>query len=143
MRGRVCSLQLLLGLTSTVILRFDSSRGLMTIFYCLKFGTPPTWRAGPIFIAPRTGWPSNPVTHPVGKGSYRIISFDSQYVALGQIPHKTQLPALLLLLESCELAAMKACLQSHSITSDISSGSPFKAFNRHVTLLFIPIIHIQ
>jgi hypothetical protein len=33
--------------------------GLMTIFYCLMFDTPPTWRArSPYLYPPGTGWPS-------------------------------------------------------------------------------------
>jgi hypothetical protein len=31
----------------------------MTIFYCLKFETPPTWRAWSLYLySPGTGWPS-------------------------------------------------------------------------------------
>jgi hypothetical protein len=37
-RGRVCRLQLLLALASAIILGFES-RGLVTIFYCLRFET--------------------------------------------------------------------------------------------------------
>jgi hypothetical protein len=44
-RGWVCRLQLLLALAGTVILRFESRAGLMTIFYCLRFDTPRNWRA--------------------------------------------------------------------------------------------------
>jgi hypothetical protein len=43
-KGRVCHLQLLLVLASAVILG-PSLAGLMTTFYCLRFETPPTWRA--------------------------------------------------------------------------------------------------
>jgi hypothetical protein len=33
--------------------------GLVTIFYCLKLETPPTWRARPPYLyPPGTGWPS-------------------------------------------------------------------------------------
>jgi hypothetical protein len=36
-----------------------SSPGLMTTFYCLRFDTPPTWRArSPYLYPPGTGWPS-------------------------------------------------------------------------------------
>jgi hypothetical protein len=36
-----------------------SPAGLMTIFYCLRFETPPTWRARfPYFYPPETRWPS-------------------------------------------------------------------------------------
>jgi hypothetical protein len=35
-----------------------SPAGLMTIFYCLRFETLPTWRArSPYLYPPRTGWP--------------------------------------------------------------------------------------
>jgi hypothetical protein len=43
-RGWICDLQLLQVLASAVILRSES-RGTMTTFYCLRFETPPTWRA--------------------------------------------------------------------------------------------------
>jgi hypothetical protein len=43
-RGWVCRLQFLLLLASGVILRSESRR-IMTTFYCLRFETPPTWRA--------------------------------------------------------------------------------------------------
>jgi hypothetical protein len=36
-----------------------SPAGLMTIFWCLRFETPPTWRARPSYLYPSgTGWPS-------------------------------------------------------------------------------------
>jgi hypothetical protein len=37
---------------------------LMTIFYCLRFETPPTWRArSPYLYPPVTGWPSYTPRH--------------------------------------------------------------------------------
>jgi hypothetical protein len=50
-RGWVCRLQLLLVLASADILRFES-RG--TTFYCLRFETPPSWRAKSPYLY-RTG----------------------------------------------------------------------------------------
>jgi hypothetical protein len=36
-----------------------SLEGLVTISYCLRFGTPPTWRSkSPYLYPPGTGWPS-------------------------------------------------------------------------------------
>jgi hypothetical protein len=62
-RGWVCHLQLLLTLASAVILGSESE-GLMTIFYCLKFETPKTWRArSPYLYPPGTGWPSYTPRH--------------------------------------------------------------------------------
>jgi hypothetical protein len=62
-RGRVCRLQLLLVLVSAIILGSES-RGLMTIFYCLRFDTPPTWRARwPYLYPPGTGWLSYILRH--------------------------------------------------------------------------------
>jgi hypothetical protein len=53
---------LLLALTSAVILRFKS-HALMT-FYCLRFKTPPTWRARSLYLYPLgTGWPSYSSRH--------------------------------------------------------------------------------
>jgi hypothetical protein len=64
-RGWVCSLQLLLALSSAVILGSDAYR-LMTIFYCLKFEIPPTWRARFLYLyPPGTGWPSYTPRHRV------------------------------------------------------------------------------
>jgi hypothetical protein len=55
-RERVCHLQLLLVLASAVILG-PSPAGFMTIFYCLRFDTPPTWRArSPYLYPPGTGF---------------------------------------------------------------------------------------
>jgi hypothetical protein len=52
-RGRICRLQLLLILGSTVILGSESR------CYYLRFETPPTSRArSPYFYPPGTGWPS-------------------------------------------------------------------------------------
>jgi hypothetical protein len=41
-----------------------SPAGLLTIFYCLRFETPPTWRAvSPYLYPPGTGWPSYTPRH--------------------------------------------------------------------------------
>jgi hypothetical protein len=41
-----------------------SPTGLMTTFYCLRLGTPPTWRARyPYLYPPLTGWPSYTPRH--------------------------------------------------------------------------------
>jgi hypothetical protein len=74
-REWVCCLRLLLALVSSVILGFES-RGLLTIFYCLRFETPPTWRARPPYLYPQgTGWPS---LYPQALGSRFVASYDSQ-----------------------------------------------------------------
>jgi hypothetical protein len=75
-RGLFCRLQLLLVLASAVILRSESCGTHDHIFYCLRFETPPTWRARvPVFISPR-----NRVArlYPQARGSSR--SRDSIYV---------------------------------------------------------------
>jgi hypothetical protein len=52
-RGRVCRLQLLLGFASAVI-HGSESRGLITIFYCLRFETLPNLEGqAPVFISPK------------------------------------------------------------------------------------------
>jgi hypothetical protein len=39
--------------------RLPRGLGLMTVFYCLRFETPPTWRARPPYLyPPGTDWPS-------------------------------------------------------------------------------------
>jgi hypothetical protein len=41
-----------------------STAGLVTTFYCLRFETPPTWRArSPYLYPPGTGWPSYTPRH--------------------------------------------------------------------------------
>jgi hypothetical protein len=58
-RSRVCSFQ---------FLPFSdlSPTGLMSIFYCLYFETPPTWRARFLYLfPPGTGWPSYTPGHSV------------------------------------------------------------------------------
>jgi hypothetical protein len=63
MRGWVCRLHLLLVLASAVILG-SKSCGTHDIFYCLKFETPPTWRArSPYLYPPGIGWPSYTPRH--------------------------------------------------------------------------------
>jgi hypothetical protein len=63
LRGWVCCLQLLLVLASTVILG-SKSRWTHDIYYCLKFETPPTWRAKSSYLyPPGTGWPSYTPRH--------------------------------------------------------------------------------
>jgi hypothetical protein len=58
MRGQVCHLQLVLALTSAVFLGFKSCRT-HDQFYCLRFVTPPIFRAKfPYLYPPETGWPS-------------------------------------------------------------------------------------
>jgi hypothetical protein len=55
--------QLLLVLASAVILRSETA-GLMTTFYCLRFETPPTWRARSRYLyRPRTVWPGYTPKH--------------------------------------------------------------------------------
>jgi hypothetical protein len=50
--------------------------GLMTIFYCLRFKTPQTWRTrSPYLCPPGTGWPSYT---PKALGSLFVASYDSQ-----------------------------------------------------------------
>jgi hypothetical protein len=65
-RGWVCRVQLLLVVASAVN-SGPSPTGLMTTFYCLRFQTPPTWRArSPYLYSPGTGRPSYsspPTTH--------------------------------------------------------------------------------
>jgi hypothetical protein len=55
-RGRICLLQLLLSSPAQAF-SGPSPAGLMTLFYSLRFETPPTWRArSPYLYPPGTGW---------------------------------------------------------------------------------------
>jgi hypothetical protein len=65
MRRWVCRLQLLLAPPSQSF-SSPSPPGIMTTFYCLRFNTPPTWKArSPYLYPPGTGWPSYTPTHQV------------------------------------------------------------------------------
>jgi hypothetical protein len=56
MRGMGCRLQLILVLASALF-SGPSPAGLMTKFHCLRFETPPTWRARSLYLyPPRTDW---------------------------------------------------------------------------------------
>jgi hypothetical protein len=64
-RGWVCRLQFMLVSPAQ---SFSGSRptGPMTIFYCLRFETPPTWRVrSPYLYPPGTGWPDYTPRHRV------------------------------------------------------------------------------
>jgi hypothetical protein len=68
-RGWFCRLQLLLALASAVTVRSESH-------YCLRFETPPTWRAtSPYLYPPGTGWAGYTPRHWV---SFFVASYDSQ-----------------------------------------------------------------
>jgi hypothetical protein len=59
------------GLSFTIAVGFASAvlpdaslAGVLTVFYCLRFETPPTWRArSPYLYPPGTGWPSYTPRH--------------------------------------------------------------------------------
>jgi hypothetical protein len=54
-------------------LSVQSPRGLMTIIYCLRYETPPTWRAGsPYLYPPGAGWPSYTPRHWVPPTTRRV-----------------------------------------------------------------------
>jgi hypothetical protein len=92
--------------------------GLVTIFYCLRIETPPTWRArSPYLYSPGTGWPSYTLRHwevfePAstrGNLSLWIILVKvkvtlrltvSQSVSLGVEPHLGLMTRCLLLFDS-------------------------------------------
>jgi hypothetical protein len=73
---RTClPLHLLLVVASAVIFG-PNPAGLVTIFYCLRFETPPTWRArSPYLYPPGTGWSGYTPRHWV---PLFIASYDSQ-----------------------------------------------------------------
>jgi hypothetical protein len=73
-RGRVFPLQLLLAHASAVILGL-SPAGLLIIFRCLRFVTPPAWRTGPRIYTP---WNRMAQLYPGALGSRFIASYDSQ-----------------------------------------------------------------
>jgi hypothetical protein len=73
--------------------------GLMTIFYCLKFETPPTWRARSSYLyPPGTGWPSYTPKH-------WILCFDSPDIISARTHRKHTLPAIALVLHHVTILA--------------------------------------
>jgi hypothetical protein len=59
-----------------------SPAGLVTIFYCLRFETPPTWRArSPYSYPPGTGWPSYTPRHWVWRTLAKSQSQRQSYIA--------------------------------------------------------------
>jgi hypothetical protein len=74
-RGWVCRLQLLLSFASAF--SGPSPAGLMTIFYFLRFETPPTWKARSPYlrISPRI-WVTR--FYPQALGSLFVASYNSQ-----------------------------------------------------------------
>jgi hypothetical protein len=70
-RGRVCLLQLLLS-SPAQSFSGPSPAGLMTIFHCLRFENPSTWRTRSLY-PPGTGWPSYTPRHWVVSHSLLLI----------------------------------------------------------------------
>jgi hypothetical protein len=88
-----------------------SVTGLVTIFYCFKFKTPPTWRARPPYsYHPGTGWPSytprhwvpfsSPPTTPLAYVKVMLRLTVTQSVSLGVKPHLGLMTRYLLLFGS-------------------------------------------
>jgi hypothetical protein len=76
-RGWVSNLHLMLGLATAFIHSFSgpSSGGLITIFCCLKFEIPSTWKPRSLYLyPPGTGWPSY---SPQALVSHFVASYDS------------------------------------------------------------------
>jgi hypothetical protein len=74
--GRICRLQLLL-VSPAQSFSVPSPAGLMTVFYCHGFETPPqTWRTrSPYLYHPGTGWPP---LYSQALASLFVASYDSQ-----------------------------------------------------------------
>jgi hypothetical protein len=75
-----------------------SPAGLVTTFYCIKFETPPTWRARPQYLyPPGTGWSSYTPRHwvpflsPPTTRRATVELFDPAYKPLGTDQQKTVL----------------------------------------------------
>jgi hypothetical protein len=80
-RERVCRLHLLMVLASAVILGCPAV--FITIFYCLRFETPPTWRPGPCIYIPQE---QDGLVVAPGTGFLFIASYDSQGYGWGIRP---------------------------------------------------------
>jgi hypothetical protein len=98
--------------------------GLMTILYCLRFETFPTWRARSLYLyPPGTGWPSYTPRHWVPFSSPPRFKTSSQIqvkvtlrltvtqsVSLGVEPHPGLMTRYLLLFDSCDLVFVEHSL---------------------------------
>jgi hypothetical protein len=129
----------------------SGSAGLMSIFYCLRFETPPTWRAkSPYLYHPETGWPSytprqwvNFSPLPTTLNCQLLIkSRHGSHRKHGSHCCRRMFTDPLLrngLLICCSLVpyafySAGTCLLSRYLAMDVSSGSTIAAFRRHVTL---------
>jgi hypothetical protein len=119
----------------------SSPAGLVTIFYCLRFETPPTWRTrypylypyeqgGPT-ICPGTGFP------------FRRLQFSLYKFGMDRIENtasnSSSIIACVSLLWSRNLVAMETCLQSHCLQTVVPFGSMFLVFSGHATILFTTV----
>jgi hypothetical protein len=94
--------------------RQGSTAGLLIIFYCLRFETPPTWRTrSPYLNPPGTGWPSYTTRHWVLKFRVRVRVY-RQSLRLGAEPTETH--------GQFFFSQMNTCGHSPHITSSLSRG---------------------
>jgi hypothetical protein len=108
-RGRVCRLQLLLDLASAVILGSEYGG---TIFYCLRFETPSTWRPmSPVFISPRN---KAAQLCPQALGSLFVTSYDTQGHG-GGISTRLHTVTLVTYLLNIKKYSVRTSQETHSI----------------------------
>jgi hypothetical protein len=148
MRGWVCRLQLLQSFSG------PSLAGLMTIFYCLRLKTLPTWRArSPYLYPPVSEWPGYT---PQALGSLFVSSYDSQGYPVGRAIQPRSGPTLLLLLRDVTAYVITQSLHSNGCTRHVSwqfryccvrtlpsngcfSASTVLALSKYATVLFYDI----
>jgi hypothetical protein len=94
-----------------------SPAGLMTIFYCLRFETPPTWRArSPYLYPPGTGWPGYTPRHCVPFSSppttrklrWRYSTPPPPFISSGRTEYRSWFPTVPLWL--CLSVAVETCV---------------------------------
>jgi hypothetical protein len=96
----------------------------MTIFYCLRFETPPTWRAGLLYLyPPGARWPCY---------TPKYLCFDSPGIASGVDPQKTHFLSVALLQHDAAvaedrsyiIAAWRHCCRVDAFIAPLPSNVP-------------------
>jgi hypothetical protein len=127
-RGWVHRLRLLLVFASVVILG-SGSCGTRDHIYCLRFETPPTWRArSPYLYPPGTGWLQ---LYPQALGSLFVTSYNSQgngwsvqYLYDMDCIEDTAFCNSFVVL--CVFVTAETCLPIHCLETAIFCGSLFR-----------------
>jgi hypothetical protein len=109
-----------------------SPTGLVTIFYCLRIETPPTWRARfPYLYPPGTGWPSYTPRHWV---PFSLPLWALHYIT--SAPTIQETPFLTVPLLQCWLSVGMMYLLSCGNAVNLPLSSSGQCLSYHVTILY-------